>query len=30
MDGDYKGNMTSGRLQKVVKKMRKAEAKGGA
>jgi NADH-quinone oxidoreductase subunit E len=30
VDGDYKGNMTSGRLQKVVKKMKKAEAKGGA
>ncbi len=30
IDGDYKGNMTSGKLQKVVKKMRKAEAKGGA
>ena len=29
IDGDYKGNMTSGKLQKVVKKMRKAEAKGG-
>jgi NADH-quinone oxidoreductase subunit E len=30
VDGDYKGNMTSGRLQKVVKRMKKAEAKGGA
>lgn len=29
VDGDYKGNMTSGRLQKVVKRMKKAEAKGG-
>ena len=28
IDGDYKGNMTSGKLQKVVRKMRKAEAKG--
>lgn len=30
VDGDYHGNMTSGALQKVVKRMRKAEAKGGA
>ena len=29
IDGDYKGNMTSGKLQKVVKRMQKAEAKGG-
>ena len=29
VDGDYHGNMTSSRLQKVVKKVRKAEAKGG-
>lgn len=30
VDGEYHGNMTSGGLQKVVKRMRKAEAKGGA
>ena len=29
VDGDYHGNMTSSNLQKVVKKMRKAEAEGG-
>ncbi|MDJ0763930.1 MAG: NAD(P)H-dependent oxidoreductase subunit E [Myxococcota bacterium] len=29
VDGEYHGNMTSGSLQKVVKKMRKAETKGG-
>jgi NADH-quinone oxidoreductase subunit E len=29
IDGDYKGNMTSGQIQKVIKRMRKAEAKGG-
>ena len=27
VDGEYQGNMTSGRLQKVVRRMRKAEAK---
>jgi len=29
IDGKYHGNMTSGSLQKVVKKVRKAEDKGG-
>ena len=29
VDDKYHGNMTSGSLQKVVKKLRKAEAKGG-
>jgi len=29
INGDYHGNMTSGSLQKVVKKIKKAEAKGG-
>jgi NADH-quinone oxidoreductase subunit E len=29
IDGEYQGNMTSSALQKVVKKMRKKEAKGG-
>lgn len=29
IDGDYHGNMTSNRLQKVVKKIHKAEVKGG-
>jgi NADH-quinone oxidoreductase subunit E len=28
IDGEYHGNMTSGSLQKVVKKIKKAEAKG--
>ena len=29
IDGEYQGNMTSGNLQKVVKRMRKQEGKGG-
>ena len=29
IDGEYQGNMTSGSLQKLVKRMRKSEAKGG-
>ena len=29
IDGDYHGNMSSGKLQKVVKKIKKTEAKGG-
>ncbi len=30
IDDDYQGNMTSSKLQKVMKKMQKNEAKGGA
>jgi len=30
VDSEYHGNMTSGSLQKLVKKMRKAEGEGGA
>jgi NADH-quinone oxidoreductase subunit E len=29
VDGDYKGNMTSGKMQKMVKRLQKSAAKGG-